>query len=67
MDQSEATLELLATLQGYDAVVQIFLDAPLRREEFHARFLELEDGLRKNNAHAATIGVIRAIRERLVP
>lgn len=57
--------ETFYKIAGYEIVVNVFLNAPLRREEFRERFEDLEREARKQNAHAATIEVIRDIRQRL--
>lgn len=63
MDERE--MELRAERDGFKMAVEVFLNAPLRRAEFATRFGELEEAARKQNAHAATIEVLRTVRARL--
>lgn len=62
---TEEEIEHQCRIDGYELVVGVFLNAPLRRSEFRDRFADLENAARKNNAHAATIEVLRSVRERL--
>jgi hypothetical protein len=61
----EDTLEHRYQIDGYKLAIGVFLNAPLRRSEFRARFQELEDEARRQNMHAATIEVLRSVREQL--
>lgn len=63
MDEKE--MEYRCTIQGYELAIGVFLNAPLRRSEFRARFADLEETGRKQNLHAATIEVLKRIREQL--
>jgi len=63
MDEKE--MEYRCTIHGYELAIGVFLNAPLRREEFRERFADLEEAGRKQNMHAATIEVLKQIRERL--
>ncbi|WP_281978964.1 hypothetical protein [Pseudorhizobium flavum] len=63
MNEEEA--EHQATIQGYEIAIGVFLNAPLRREEYRERFRDMEEAARQRNMHSATIAVLRDLQKRL--
>lgn len=65
MSGGDDELELRCRIDGLELALGVFLNSPLNRDQFRVRFADLEDIARKNNMHAATIEVLKRVRERL--
>lgn len=62
---NEEAIELRAKIDGLQLVVEVFLGAPLNRQQFRDRFADMLAMLRQNNAHAATIETLAEVIARL--
>ena len=62
---NEEAIELRAKIDGLQLVVEVFLGAPLNRQQFRHRFADMLAMLRQNNAHAATIETLAEVIARL--